>query len=746
MDPAVLGGIVIGGVVLLLLIGIPILIMKFYRKVEQGKALIINTTRAEPNVTFTGAVVYPIVHRAEEMDISLKTIEIDRRGKEGLICADNIRADIKVAFFVRVNKSEKGVLQVAQSIGCKRASDPETLEQLFSAKFSEALKTVGKQMEFEQLYTLREKFRDDIINVIGQDLNGYKLEDAAIDYLEQTPIESLDKENILDAQGIEKITRLTAIQSVETNKHVNEEKKRIKDQDVRARKELLNLERDEQEAVEAQRREVAQAKAREEAATRKFQAEQLRDSEEARIKATQEIAVMEEQKQREIELNKARRQGALAVENERIQRESSLEAIGRERDVELRRIAKEKDLEKERKEIADVIRSRIAVEKNVAEEEERIKDLRAIKEAERSKVVKVTQAEAEAQENLVKEIKAAEAGEEVAKFEARKRLTIAEADLEAADKAAKAKQRLAEGVQAEVAAPGLADARVKEVQATAIEKQGLAEAKVLREKMLAEASGKEEQGLVEARVKEAQATAVEKEGLVEAKVLREQLLAEASGKEEQGLADVRVKEAEANLIEKKGLAEATAIEKKGLAEATAIEKKLVAEAAGLAEKANAMKALDGAGREHEEFRLKLQTMQSIHMERIGAQRHIAEAQAGVLAEAFKTASINIVGGDGQFFDRFVNAIGTGRSIDAFMDNSDTAKALVGDYLDGSKSLPEDLKDILSNPSMSTDDIQKLSVSALIGKLATNADSGQKRKLKELAKKAQELGLDKMIGA
>jgi uncharacterized membrane protein YqiK len=63
------------------------------------------------------------MHRAEVMDISVKTIEIDRRGKEGLICKDNIRADIKVTFFVRVNKTTEDVLKVAQSIGCVRASD-----------------------------------------------------------------------------------------------------------------------------------------------------------------------------------------------------------------------------------------------------------------------------------------------------------------------------------------------------------------------------------------------------------------------------------------------------------------------------------------------------------------------------------------------------------------------------------------------------------------------------------------------
>src|SRR5438045_3737313 len=168
--------IAIGGVFLL---GILILIARTWRQVDQGRAMIINKMGAEPKVTFSGGIVLPIINKAEVMDLSVKTIEVARHGKEGLICADNIRADIKVTFFVRVNKTVDDVLRVAQSIGCSRASQQQTLEELFAAKFSEALKTVGKKMEFEQLYTHRDTFKDQIIAVSGKDLNGYGLDDAA---------------------------------------------------------------------------------------------------------------------------------------------------------------------------------------------------------------------------------------------------------------------------------------------------------------------------------------------------------------------------------------------------------------------------------------------------------------------------------------------------------------------------------------------------------------------------------------
>ncbi len=202
-------------------------------------------------------VVLPVIHKAEVMDISVKTIEIDRRGKEGLICRDNIRADIKVTFFVRVNKTAEDVLKVAQAIGCARGVGPETLEELFTAKFSEALKTVGKQLDFVDLYTKRDEFKDQIVEVIGTDLNGYILDDAAIDYLEQTPLSSLDPHNIMDAQGIRKITELTGDRARPDQRVREDERKDDQEAERRGGEAIFALERQQSDAKAKQQREIA---------------------------------------------------------------------------------------------------------------------------------------------------------------------------------------------------------------------------------------------------------------------------------------------------------------------------------------------------------------------------------------------------------------------------------------------------------------------------------------------------------
>lgn len=636
MDATAIGIGVLVAVLALIALGVLFTVGRLFRKVEQGKALIISRTR-QVDVTFTGAVVLPVLHNAELMDISVKTIEIQRTGREGLICQDNIRADIHLTFFVRVNKTKEDVIKVAQAIGTERASHQATLQALFSAKFSEALKTVGKQLDFVDLYTHREHFRDQIIQVIGTDLNGYHLEDCAIDFLEQTPLTELDPANILDAQGIRKITELTAIEHVRTNEYQRTEQKEITRQDVDARETILELERRQSEAEIRQRREVETLRAQEEAATAKVQEAERLGAQAAFLRTEEQLGVQRENQAREIAVAQKNRERVIAVENERIEKDRVLEVIARERETELARISKEKEVEGERREVADVVRERVAVERTVAEQEESIKALRLVQEAERERQALVITAEAQAQEQLVKDIKAAEAAEQAAQHKAREALTMAEARKAASELDAAAKIRLAEGLRAEAAAAGLADVEVRERSAAAISKVGAAEAEGIAARLRAEADGARAKALAEAEGTTAQAAA----------------------------------------------------------ESALISGRLKAEAEGLTEKAAAMAALDEASRGHEEYRLRLAAEKEVRLAGLETQRQIAEAQASVLAKGLEKADVQIVGGDDVFFDRLLGAVAAGRSVDSFVANSETVRTLGADWLDGSGSFTEDATKVLA---------------------------------------------------
>ncbi len=692
-----------------------VMFAKFYRKIEQGHALIINTLRAEPEVTFTGRMVYPIIHKAELMEISVKTIDIDRSGNEGLICRDNIRADIKVKFFVRVNKTADDVLKVAQAIGCERASNQDTLEELFSAKFSEALKTVGKAMDFVDLYQARDRFRDEIIAQIGNDLSGYVLDDAAIDFLEQTPLSKLDANNILDAQGIKKITELTAVEHVRTNELRRNEEMQIKKKNVETQEALLELERQAADAQARQSREVATVKAREEAETLKIQSEEKTKSELARLQAEQAVSVQQENVLREKEVAENNRKRAVAIEEEKVIRARELEVVDREKEVTLQKIEKDKAVEVQKKAIADVIRERIVVERTVAEQEEAIKELRVVAEADRTKQSTVIMAEGQAEEKLIIEVKAAEAQERKARHKATEETTLAEARLKVAEKESEAKKREAEGLEALTAAPGLAQAKVTMVTADAVEKQGMAEVHV-------RAAG------AEATLKEGQAEAqvIELRSQAEAVGVRAKMEAEASGKEKLGLAEVQVR-----------LADADAVVKAGQADAATIEARFQAEAKGLREKFEAMSAMSGQTRAHEEFRMQLEKAHVETVKGIDAQTAIAREQAEVLGAAMANAKIDIVGGQGDYFDRFVGALAVGKGIDGVVNKSKTLQVAFKDQLAGERDVVPDLQSLLGALGGSSSEIQNLSVAGLLSKVMRDGTEAQKSALRTLMN-----GLDK----
>jgi uncharacterized membrane protein YqiK len=687
-------GLVVGIAVIYVL-----LMSMFYRKVRQGTALV-RTGYGETKVAFKGMWIVPLLHESETMDISLRQLVISREGKDGLICKDNLRADIKVAFFVRVNPQEEDVKKVAQMIGCDRASDPELLSTLFEAKFSEALKTVGKQFDFVNLYNSREEFRQQIVDLIGRDLNGYILDDAAIDYLEQTPIEYLDEDNILDAEGIKKIRDLTAKQITQANKIQREKEKELKKQDVEAHEAILELEKQDTEKMEIQQREIAAIRARELAEARKIQEEELLKSEAARIAREREVDVQTQNKLRDVIVAQKNKERTEAVEQERLQKEKDLEATERERIVTIAQIEKERAVEEERKNIQDVIRDRVAVEREVVEEQGRIKDTQADSEALRQKRVALTLAEQKAEENLVQRLKAAEAEAQAAELEAKKRITEANATREAVDKEAEAKKIMADAVAEEHAALGLAEARVMEAKAEAREKEGEAEASVLEQQAMAEAKGIEMKG-------ESQAKANRQIGLAEAEII-----------------EVR----------------ADADKKFGLAEAAVIAEKGVAEAKGTAEKAKAMKQLDGVGKEHEEFKLRLEKEKEVEMAQIKIRSEIAAAQAQVIAEALKNANIDIVGGEQQFFDKITSAITNSKYVDRIMESEHLGDIKEALLVGGSGDIGDRIRELTSRFGITADEVQKLSVSALLLRMMNNAPASEQGFLGQLLGAAKSMGL------
>ncbi len=645
---------------LVLAVAIVVLISKLYQKVSQGEALV-KTGIGGVKVSFNGMTVIPVFQKSEVMDISVKAMEITRMGKDGLICQDNLRADIKVVFFVRVNKSVEDVINVAQTIGCQRASDITTLNNLFEAKFSEALKTVGKTFDFVDLYEQREEFRKKIFQMSAQDLNGYTLDNCSIDYLEQTPIEFLRKDNILDAEGIKKITELTAEQNMAANFIRKEEEKTLKRQNVEAAESILELDRQLAEKEERQKREIANIKSRENAEILKVNEEERLKAEQVRISTEEALQIAEENRMRQVIVAAKSKERTEAVENERVEKDMLLERTEKEKIVALAEIEKEKSVEVERKNIQDVIRERVAVEKKVVEEKEKTKDLEAIMTANRAKEVAITKAQETGESEVILETKRAEAAKLAAEIDAEKLIIDSEAAKNAALRDAEARKINAEAKAAEEATIGLSEAQVIEAKAEAKEKEGKIEAALIEMKMKAEAEGMRSKSV--------------------------------------------------------------AILDEGKAEAEVMELKALADARGVEEKALAMQKLNEAGKEHEEFKLRLEKEKEVELARIKIEESIAAAKADVLGEALRNSNIDIIGGEGEFFDKISNAVTRGKSLDSMINSSDNLVAIREALLSGGgggessdQNLIHRIRALIARSGVDSEMIKNLSIATTLLKL------------------------------
>ena len=210
------------------------------------------------------------------------------------------------------------------------------------------------------------------------------------------------------------------------------------------------------------------------------------------------------------------------------------------------------------------------------------------------------------------------------------------------------------------------------------------------------------------------------------------MLAKAEASERQGIVD-------ATIIEKA----AEARRKEGLAQAEVIKEKALAEAAGIEEKAEAMKKLDGVGKDHEEFKLTLAKERDIALAQINIQTKIAEAQAGILAEALKSAKIDIVGGETMFFQNIVSQISNAKGFDRLINESENAtqikNALLGEGGNGGDLLGR-IRDFALKYNITSNDIKNLTISSLILKMQQQSTDEDRPSLLNLANLASNLGL------
>lgn len=169
-----LGVVVLG--LMVIIIGYAAMISRFYHKVEGGRALVINKATHTPVVSFSGGLVLPIVHRAEIVDLTTKTIEMERT----VVCSDGAEVRVRLKWFLKVTPTAEDVVKVVQTIGAAATHDVEALRRLFDDKLWSGFRRVASQQTYEELRSRLQKVEDAALREVGRDLGGYVIEAVAV--------------------------------------------------------------------------------------------------------------------------------------------------------------------------------------------------------------------------------------------------------------------------------------------------------------------------------------------------------------------------------------------------------------------------------------------------------------------------------------------------------------------------------------------------------------------------------------
>lgn len=171
-------------------IGLVSAVIKMYQKAKQGEALV-RSGMGGTKVSFSGMFVTPILHHLERLDITVKSYEVSKRKDDALLTNDGRELEIEVLFYLRINQTEDDVKQVAQTFGSEDVSSSQFIERNFGKKFEEAVLTLVYGSDLNDLLTKMDDLKMEIINTVGDDLNGFVLDDLAIHHLKE-----LEKSNI----------------------------------------------------------------------------------------------------------------------------------------------------------------------------------------------------------------------------------------------------------------------------------------------------------------------------------------------------------------------------------------------------------------------------------------------------------------------------------------------------------------------------------------------------------------------
>jgi uncharacterized membrane protein YqiK len=382
------GGFVLGLIVVAIVVAIIVWLFHWlYLRSSKERAFVRTGMGGQKVVMNGGAFVLPIVHDVIPVNMNTLRLEVSRGRDKALITKDRMRVDVIAEFYVRVQAATEAIASAAQTLG-QRTMQPELLKELLEGKFVDALRTVAAEMSMEELHERRGEYVKRVRSTVAEDLlqNGLELESASLTQLDQTQMEFFNPSNAFDAEGL---TRLT--EQIERRKKIRNDIEQdtmiqIRNKNLEAEKQSLEIERESENARLQQERELEIARAGQRAALTQERAEKQQLADRAEITAREQVERARIETDRVLESERIAKERE--IEEAEIERRKALELAEQQRAI---AVAEQSKAQSEAQAAADRARALAATE------EEKVFTARETEMAARRKAIELIGAAQEAE-------------------------------------------------------------------------------------------------------------------------------------------------------------------------------------------------------------------------------------------------------------------------------------------------------------------------------------------------------------
>jgi uncharacterized membrane protein YqiK len=423
-------------IILIALFTIGLIFARLYHRASKERSFVRTGLGGQKVVMDGGAFVLPVFHEVIPVNMNTLKLEVMRNKAESLITKDRMRVDIVAAFFVRVIPSADGIANAAQTLG-QRTLHPDSLRELVEDKFVDALRSTAATMTMQLLQDQRPEFVQGVQSAVSEDLtkNGLELESVSLTSLDQTGKDFFNPNNAFDAEGLTRLTQETENRRRERNAIEQDTEVAVRQKNLDAEKEKLEIQRQEQFLKLEQEQQVKFRTAEQTALVAARQAEKDREAQQARIDS--ERLVKEAEIERDKQVKQKSIEASRAVQVQDVEREKVIEVANQDKAIVVAAKSEEQSQAQ--------AKANAALE-GVVKSEQAIETTKATAIADREKQIALIGASREAEQKAIAIKIAAEADKQAAANRAEAVKVKADADRVAYEVEAKGKQLINEAI------------------------------------------------------------------------------------------------------------------------------------------------------------------------------------------------------------------------------------------------------------------------------------------------------------